>query len=81
MSADPILFFEKLFPQWCWKLFVFELLKLRDLSKSDTTWFPKLSTTTNPKNDWCGFPEGPVRGVVDLELEAESGQVGWVWGR
>ena len=48
------------------------MLKLRDLSKSDT---PKLSTTTNPKNDWCGFPEGPVRGVVDLELEAESGQV------
>ena len=58
------------------KLFVYELLKLRDLSKSYTTpWFTKISTTANPKNDWCGFKEGPVRGVVDIEMEARSGQV------
>jgi hypothetical protein len=49
---------------------------MRFLVPSHTTsWYTKLSTTTNPKSDWCGFPEGPVRGVVDLELEDESGRV------
>ena len=55
---------------------MYELLKLRDLSTRYTTpWFTKISTTANPRHDWCGFKEGPVRGVVDIEMEARSGQV------
>ena len=43
------------------KAFVAELLKLS--ATVGETWLPKLSTTTDPRTDWCGLPN-PRHGVA-----------------
>ena len=55
---------------------MYEVLKLREyVPKFESKWFAKISTTTNPKTDWCGFLDGGVRGVVDIQVETEEGEV------
>ena len=52
---------------------MYEVLRLGSLSKDyKTFWFPKASTTSM-KTDWCAINEGPVTGVVDIELQRLGG--------
>ena len=50
------------------KMLIYHLLCLTG------TEFPKLSTTTDPRTDWCGYPQsttvplGNIYGVIDLQL-------------
>ena len=55
---------------------MYEVLKLREyVPKFESKWFAKISTTTNPKTDWCVFLDGGVSGVVDIQVETEEGEV------
>ena len=62
-----------LFHNGAGKVFMYEVLKLKHyVPQYGRRW---LSTTTNPKTDWCGFVDGGVRGVVDIQVETEEGKV------
>ena len=65
-----------LFHNGAGKVFMYEVLKLKHyVPQYGRRWFSKISTTTNPKTDWCGFVDGGVRGVVDIQVETEEGKV------
>ena len=56
------------------KAFIAELLKLS--ATVGETWLPKLSTTTDPRTDWCGLPNPRhgITGVADVILETIQGE-------
>ena len=55
------------------KVIMYEVLKLKQyVPQYERKWFSKISTTTNPKTDWCGFMDG---GVVDIQVDTEEGEV------
>ena len=64
-----------LFSNGSGKSFVCELLKLADLFVP--TWVPTMSTTADPRSDWCGLPirAGDLTGVADVILQTLQGEI------